>query len=79
MVAVLLRIFVNACLVSNRLVNTVDFELLNSVMDNLARVVTGLSALTPIAREMDPQIDQGPWEVRTSRSVLVVKNSSRDP
>ena len=71
MVAVLLRIFVNACLVSSRLVNTVDFELLNSVMDNLARVATGLSVLTPIAREMDPQIDQWQSEVRKSRSVLV--------
>ena len=57
MVVVLLKIFVNACLVSNRLVNTVDFESRNLVMVNLVRVATDQSVSTLIAREMDKQID----------------------
>ena len=57
MVVVLLKIFVNACLVSNRLVNTVDFESRNLVMVNLVRVATDQNVSTLIAREMDKQID----------------------
>ena len=57
MVVVLLKIFVNACLVSNRLVNTDDFESRNLVMVNLVRVATDQNVSTLIAREMDKQID----------------------
>ena len=57
MVVVLLKIFVNACLVSSRLVNTVDFESRNLVMVNLVHVATDLNVSTLIAREMDKKID----------------------